>query len=815
MSKQNFYDTVNDIAKEGIDRGILQLFSKDEALEGNILQLGGKNTVNFGSCSYLGLEFDERMKRAAILAIEEYGTQFSAARIYVSSKHYEELESLTDEIFGAHTLVAPTTTLAHIATIPVLMQDEDAIILDHQAHNSMQTAVGMIKHKGVHTEMIRHNNMNMLEERVKALRQKHRRIWYMADGIYSMFGDATPVEDVYSLMEKYPEFYYYVDDAHGMSCFGRHGRGYVLSKKPIHEKLVFISSFAKAFATGGAVIALQNKALATKIRNSGGPFLSSGPLQPASLGAAIASAKIHLTDEIYSLQEDLQENIRYTNLMLKKYNLPSVSENNSPVFFVGVGLPKMAFTLIQRLMNEGFYTNMGVFPTVPIKNSGVRFTITRLHSFEQIENMISAMAYHYPLALEECEFTMEKVYKAFKMIPPEEKKIEEKVSLLINQSLKLHTEHYSTILDIKKEEWDVLLGERGSFSWEGMKFLEESFRENELPEENWEFDYIIVRDLTGKPILATFLTTTISKDDMLSPAEISEQVEEKRIGDKYYLCTKTLMCGSLLTEGEHLYIDRTSPFWKDALKILFEKISELQEKYKAGAVNLRDFDAGDPEITSFFAENGYFKISMPENHIVEELYGDNEEEYINHLSYNSRRNLRTKIKRHQNKFHVEILNAASEEELNYFYHLYLNVKKKNLGLNTFVLPYKLFKNMSNNNCWELIVLKLKPEFDYTLEQKPVAVVFCFKGIESYNPVIIGLDYNCPREHNAYRQAHFQVILRAKALGRKKVRMGFSASVEKRVFGARVYAPCAYIQLRDNYNMEVLGTMSALGKVRNS
>lgn len=815
MSKPNFYDTVNDLAREGISRGILQLYCGDNALKGNNMMLEGRPSVNFGSCSYLGLEFDERMKKGAIRAIEEYGTQFSAARIYVSSKHYEELESMTDEIFGAHTLVAPTTTLAHIATVPVLMQDEDAVILDHQAHNSMQTAVSMVKHRGVHVEMIRHNNMEMLESRIKELRQKHRRIWYMADGIYSMYGDGSPVEEVYSLMEKYPELHYYVDDAHGMSCFGKHGRGYVLSKKPMHEKLVFVSSFAKAFATGGAVIALQSKALASKIRNSGGPFLSSGPLQPASLGAAIASAKIHLSDEIYALQEDLQENIKFTNLMLKKYRLPSVSENNSPVFYVGAGLPKMAFTMIQRLMKDGFYTNIGVFPTVPIKNSGVRFTITRLHSFEQIENMISAMARNYPLALEECEFSMDKVYKAFKLIPPEDKKIEDSVSSLINQSLKLKAVHMKTIHHVDREEWDWLLGGRGSFDWEGMKFLEKSFTGNELPEENWNFDYLIVRDLDRKPVLATFFTTAISKDDMLLPPEISEQVEEKRLTDKYYLCTKTLFCGSLLTEGEHLYIDKTSPLWKDAMKIMFEKIAELMEKYKAGSVIMRDFDAGDEEMTAFFAENGYFKVSMPDNHIIEELHGEDEEGFINQLSYNSRRYIRTKIKRHQCKYHVEIYNRTNIKNINYFYDLYLNVKRKSLELNTFTLPFRLFENIANDRNWEMVVLKLRPEFDYTLEQKPVAVVFCYVGRENYNPIIIGLDYSCPYEHNVYRQAHYQVILRAKKLGMQKVRLGFSASVEKRKFGARVFTPCAYVQLKDNFNMEALGAMSALRKGKNT
>lgn len=811
MAKPNFYDTVNDLARQGIDRGILQLTCEDTELSDNVIRLSNRPTVNFGSCSYLGLEFDERLKKGAIRAIEQYGTQFSAARIYVSSKHYFELESFTDQIFGAHTLVAPTTTLGHIATIPVLMQDDDALILDHQAHNSMQTAISIIKHRGVYTEMIRHNNMNMLEEKVKELRQKFRRIWYVADGIYSMYGDAAPVEEIYSLMDKYPELHFYVDDAHGMSCFGKNGCGYVLSKKPMHEKMILATSLNKAFASGGSALVFPNGEWKAKVRNTGGPFLSSGPMQPGSLGAALASAKIHLSEDIYSLQEELHENIKYTNLALKKYGMPSVSENDSPVFFVGVSLPKMAFTMIQRLMNDGFYTNIGVFPTVPIKNSGVRFTITRLHTFEQIENMVAAMAYHYPLALEECEFTMDKVYRAFKMNPPEEKKAEEKVISLINQSLKLTVEHCDNIQKINKEEWDLLLGDRGSFNWKGLQLLEQSFKENELQEDNWEFDYFIIRDLTGKPVLATFLTTALCKDDMLSTAEISAQAEAKRISDKYFSCTKTILVGSLLTEGEHLYLDKSSPYWKDALKLLFEKVAILQDKYHAGAVNFRDFDKEDEELTSFFAENGYFKISMPENNVVENMEWNTMEEYIGQFSSRTRRHLRQEVIKNVDKFTVEVIQNPSKETVNEYYQLYLNVKNKSLELNTFTLPYKFFEKLAASPDWECIELKLKKEYDITLEQKPVAVVLCNKGINSYNPILVGLDYQCPREFNAYRQAIFQVILRAKSLGMKSVRLGYSASVEKRKFGARVFTPSAYVQLKDNYNMEALSMLSSLKK----
>ncbi len=775
MSKHHsFIDTIDQIVTDGINKGILHLNTIDTKLKGNIIETKSHKSVNFGSCSYLGLEFDERLINGAVDAARNYGTQFSASRAYMSSTHYNELENLFGSIFDAPSIVAPTTTLGHIAAIPVLVQDKDAIILDHQVHNSVQTAVNLLKPRGVHVELLRHNRMDLLEERVKILSQKYHRIWYMADGVYSMYGDASPVLEVEQLLNKYPQLNYYVDDAHGMSCYGKHGRGYVLNKMNMHPQMVFATSLAKAFATGGAVLVFPNKELARKVRTCGGPLITSGPMQPAALGAAIASAKIHLSDEIYSLQQDLHENIKFAKLMLKKYALPVVSEDESPVFFIGVSLPKIGYNLVRRMLDEGYYLNLGIFPAVPMKNTGIRFTITRLHTFEQIEGMIKAMAYHFPLALEEEGFTMKEIYNAFKLETPEQKEMDVAVKNLITH-LSLKVEHTNTINDINIIEWNDLLGNRGTFDWEGLRFLENSFKNNDQPQDNWKFDYIIIRDTENKIILATFLTTAIWKDDMLSPSAVSAQVEEiRKKDDPYYLTSKVLSIGSLLTEGNHLYLDRTSALWKNAMILLLEKISELQEKNNASSVMMRDFDSEDIEMDGFLVDNGYFKISMPENHTIENLSWKTKEEFLQQQS-----------------------------------SLYLNVKEHSLALNTFTLPFKVFKNILQFKNWDVLTLKLKPEYDKRENRQAVAAVFGYISEKCYNPVIVGLDYKFQNDFMCYRQAIYRVILRAKELNMQKINLGFGATVEKKKYGAIIYNPVAYVQAKDNYNMEVLGTMSAL------
>lgn len=809
-------DIIDDVLSYGAKKGVMHLNTVNKKLTGNKFVLDKSNekeVINFGSCSYLGLEFDERLRRGAIDAITNYGTQFSSSRAYMSPVYYEELEALFNKIFNAYTVVTPTSTLGHIGAIPVLVDDKDAIILDHQVHNSVHTAVNLVKAKGVYTELIRHNRMDILEERIKELRQKYNRIWYMADGVYSMYGDVTPIAEVYELMSRYPELYYYVDDAHGMSCFGERGQGYALGQKPIHEKMVMITSLAKAFATGGGVAVFPNKETARKFRTCGSTVVTSGPMQPSGLGAAIASAHIHLTPELAKMQEQLYENIKYTNLAIKKSSLPLISESKTPIFFVGASLPKIGYSIIDRMLHEGYYVNAGIFPGVPIKNTGIRFTITRLHTFKQIDDMVSALAYHHGEVLKEENFPISKIYQAFKMKEPIEQKAEELIMKEEKRST-LSMRTFESIAEIDKHEWDELLGDRGSFNWEGMKFLEESFKGNDKPENNWNFDYIIVKDDKGKTVLATFLTTTIWKDDMMAPEGVSMQLEIRRkaMKDPYYLTSKIVSMGSLLTEGEHLYIDRTSTHWREAMGILLERMAQLQEKYNAASTLLRDLKQDDEEMDSYLMDNGYFKVSMPDNHIVDSLTWSSNEEFVNSLSTRARKNVRQEVIRHENSYELKIVDKADEGEVKHWYALYQNVKAKSLLLNTFDLPLNLFNNMANNPNWEVMELYLKPEHDTRGERKPVVVVFSYVAETKYTPMIIGIDYEYQAQYKCYKQALYQLIKRGKALGKKAINLGFSASVEKQKYGAKVIETVAYMQARDNFALEAVANMNVMESV---
>ncbi|HET7540112.1 MAG TPA: aminotransferase class I/II-fold pyridoxal phosphate-dependent enzyme [Polyangiaceae bacterium] len=809
MKKQNLaVDIVDQIVSDGVDRGILHLYTEDEQLVGNTITLRGKTIVNFGSCSYLGLEFDRRLKDAAKAAIDRYGTQFSESRSYVSAGPYRELESLLEQIFEQPCVVASTTSLGHLSCIPVLVAPNDAIVMDQQVHDSVQRACRLATTIGTHLEVVRHNRCDLLERKLEDLCARHPRVWYMADGTYSMYGDTAPMNDIYALLDSRENFHLYIDDSHGMSIAGKHGRGRILDGRAFHRKMVLAASLNKAFAAGGGVLVFPDRESARKVRTCGGPMITSGPMQPSQLGAAIASARIHLSPELEQMQHELRERLEFTRDRIREHGLPLVSAEGAALFFIGVGLPKVGYNIIRRLLERGFYTNLAIFPAVPMRNTGVRFTVTRLHTFEQIAQLVAAIAEELPRALSDEQSSFDEVYRAFHLArPAASAPLPAPASDGVDG---IRLTHATSIRAFAASEWDGLFGGHG-FDSHGLKLLEESFRNNDREEYNCEFDYIVVRDARGLPIVAGFFTRTRWKDDMLAPAALSALVERERATDPYFLTSRVLSCGSLVTEGPHLYIARSSPLWKVALSRLLEKLSYLSGESRVDTLVFRDFYGEDPELDRVFLDHGFFKFDMPETNVLDLAGISSIAEWHARLSTHAKRNFRVEVRRHRDKFDAEFVTAATGAELRYWYELYENVRRKNLGLNTFALPFRLFEKILLDDRWDKLVLRLRPEFDHLQSNTPVCFVFAYRSAETYVPTLIGLDYRYNAEYKVYKQAVYRTVLRAMELGSKRVLLGFSASTDKRKVGARAVKTYGYMQGKDGFNFDVLRALEVRAK----
>jgi 7-keto-8-aminopelargonate synthetase-like enzyme len=116
--------------------------------------------------------------------------------------------------------------------------------------------------------------------------------------------------------------------------------------------MVLVTSLGKAFgATGGGVV-FHDQGTRDLVRTLVKTSLFSGPIQPASLCAAVESAKIHLSDEICPLQNMVKAKITYFEQKAASFNLPFVAHDGTPIFFLGIGDFDFAIKLVKGLVEN-------------------------------------------------------------------------------------------------------------------------------------------------------------------------------------------------------------------------------------------------------------------------------------------------------------------------------------------------------------------------------------------------------------------------------------------------------------------------------
>ena len=388
----SFADAIMETVSAGVAAGVAMRASSECHFFGTPeLVLDGRNVLNFGGCSYLGLERRVELRAGVIDAVERYGTQLSFSRMFVENCLYRELENILEDVTRRPTLVTSTTSLGHIAALPALMTAADIIIVDRAAHASLHTAVQLLVGSVRVVKSIDHNDLNELEKIAQA--DTAERVWYIMDGVYSMHGDLAPFAELNDLLSRNPNVWIYADDAHATSWAGERGEGLTLSSIDHRylDRVVVALSLNKAFSAAGGAIVTPERAMIDRIRRVGGPMLFSGPIQPPMLGAAVASARLHVNGEARKLRDRLMLKI---DLVLKRAHDEGVhlaSMHRTPIFFVPIGRLERTFVIIKELFAERFYASPGTFPAVPKGASGCRFTVSSEHSDDSIVRFMATL----------------------------------------------------------------------------------------------------------------------------------------------------------------------------------------------------------------------------------------------------------------------------------------------------------------------------------------------------------------------------------------------------------------------------------------
>jgi len=388
LTRERKNKTVYRMFEDAHNKGLV--LNRAESGNGPMCMINGVSLHNFGSCSYMGLERHPALLAGVAEALDAYGSQFSFSRAYLESPLYQSLEAALDQITGRPTLVTPSTTLAHLAALPVLVNDDDVVLIDQFAHASLHMATDLLKDTIV--ERVRHNRMDALEDKIKAHSRAAGNVWYVCDGVYSMLGDFAEFAALRDLLARYPKLHVYVDDAHAVSWAGEHGRGAALSHLADSDRVVVALSLNKAFSAAGGALVLPDLATRMRIRRCGGPMVFSGPIQPPMLGAAVASAKLHLHGTFPSLQAELAERIATAREAIARLRIPVATTAWTPIFMVQFDAVEGAQRSVHKMRERGYYCCYSAFPAVPMDKPSLRFTVSRHNGIAEIRDFVEHLA---------------------------------------------------------------------------------------------------------------------------------------------------------------------------------------------------------------------------------------------------------------------------------------------------------------------------------------------------------------------------------------------------------------------------------------
>lgn len=794
--KKKVVDTIYHIIQTGVDKGIGHLYTEDSFYNGTTITINGSNVVNFGSYSYLGLEHDNRLKEGAKEAIDRFGIQFGSSRTYLSTTLYSEMESLVDQLFNAHAVLVPTTTLGHMAVMPIVIEEGDVIVMDQNVHSSVQFMVKHLELQGVPNVVLRHNDIDGLENQIIELSRKYNKVWYMADSVYSMYGDVAPLKEIEALTKKYKKFYFYVDDAHGMSWAGPNGTGYVLSKIELSEKIVLATSLNKAFAAGGSAFVFTDKTMKQKVKTCGGPLIFAGQHLMSALGAGIACAKIHLSDEINELQASLAEKVKFCSEELSKRNLPDMSDAETPIFFIGVGLPKVGYNVIGRLQNDGFHVNLAIFPAVSENCTGVRFSVNVYNTKEEIVRLVDAIDYHLYEALAEEGRSVKDIERNFKRVRTfklDEQRVQHAAAAVSKEAISI--ERYTSIEQIPDELAAMFLRE-SALSKESLLDVEHAYSGNLLPEENADFDYVVAYK-NAEPMFFTFFNHTLVKEDILEPEQISLKMEQFRSTEPYYMCSTKMIMGSPLSFGNHVWSheslsDKNKNELLDTIQTVFSDSSSNE-------IILRDMSTeafGSGELEGV----GYIHMEGLPTYRIEELQ---EFSYEDTLKSSQRYFVRKRALKREGEFKVSFEKPESPEQIEALYQLYQNTHDRNLRLNTFQYPRPLFDVFAEqkHQDWEILQLFMEGNAE------PIGMAISSINGNTYSFLIAGLDYSVNVEMDTYAQLLHQLIMRAKSLGLDTIDLGYTTGYNKMKFGAQPRINAIFNMAKDDFQRAQIQAIS--------
>ena len=348
------------------------------------IEVAGRSVLNFCANNYLGLSDDERLIEAAKRAMDERGFGMSSVRFICGCQDiHKELERAIADYFGTEdTILYAACFDANGGVFEPLFTEQDAIISDALNHASIIDGVRLSK-----AVRYRYANADMeaLEDCLKRAQAQRFRV-ICTDGVFSMDGNAAPLDEICRLARQYDALVM-VDECHSAGVLGATGRGITELYDLRGEADILTGTLGKAF--GGAVggFTTGRREIIDMRRQRSRPYLFSNSLPPAVVGAGIELFKI--LGQSNELHDRLVANVEHfrAGMMAAGFD---IKPTQSAICAVMLYDAKLSQDFAARLQEEGVFVTGFYYPVVPKGQARIRVQVSAGHTVEQLDRCIAA-----------------------------------------------------------------------------------------------------------------------------------------------------------------------------------------------------------------------------------------------------------------------------------------------------------------------------------------------------------------------------------------------------------------------------------------
>jgi 8-amino-7-oxononanoate synthase len=353
--------------------------------QGASVVVDGKQLLGFCSNDYLGLANHPEINQAAKQAIDKYGVGSGASHLVCghSSEHHALEQELAEFTGRDRALLFSTGYMANLGVITALLNKSDYLFEDKLNHASLLDG-GLLS--GARMQRYLHNDIASLELKLAKAKSGNKLI--AVDGVFSMDGDIAPLPELVASARR-SEAWLMVDDAHGFGVLGKNGGGCSEHFGLDQQQLpILMATLGKGLGTFGAFVAGSNALIETLIQFSRSYIYTTA--MPPSIAASTRVGLRLLQTESWR-REHLIELINYFKHGAALLELP-LMESNTAIQPLLIGDANAALALSAGLEAKGIWVSAIRPPTVPAGSARLRITLSAVHSKQQVEQLLQALA---------------------------------------------------------------------------------------------------------------------------------------------------------------------------------------------------------------------------------------------------------------------------------------------------------------------------------------------------------------------------------------------------------------------------------------